>query len=202
MKHIVTILLVFVCRVAFSQCDTTGILLELQGTTNLNGVLVDKNKCFTVLKITSPLYFTGGDTLNIDTSGFSGGGPTPIANNGVSDNEDSGKFRLGNRYMASPDAPFTMDRNVNIDGRSLFIGDLSDSLLFHIDGVNDRVGVGTSTPQKKLHVQGQARISNLTNDTPDRVLGADSDGDVSRLSLIHISEPTRPCGTSRMPSSA
>ena len=24
----------------------------------------------------------------------------------------------------------------------------------------------------------------------------------SRLSLIHISEPTRPCGTSRMPSSA
>lgn len=142
-----------------------------------------KNKCFTVLKITSPLYFTGGDTLNIDTSGFSGGGSTPIANNGVSDNEDSGKFRLGNRYMASPDAPFTMDRSVNIDGRSLFIGDLSDSLLFHIDGVNDRVGVGTSTPQKKLHVQGQARISNLTNDTPDRVLGADSDGDVSRLFL-------------------
>lgn len=183
MKHIITALLVFVCRVAFSQCDTTGILLELQGTTNLNGVLVGKNKCFTVLKITSPLYFTGGDTLNIDTSGFSGGGPTPIANNGVSDNEDSGKFRLGNRYMASPDAPFTMDRSVNIDGRSLFIGDLSDSLLFHIDGVNDRVGVGTATPQKKLHVQGQARISNLINDTPDRALGADSDGDVSRLFL-------------------
>ena len=26
--------------------------------------------------------------------------------------------------------------------------------------------------------------------------------DHTRLSLIHISEPTRPCGTSRMPSSA
>ena len=26
--------------------------------------------------------------------------------------------------------------------------------------------------------------------------------DLQRLSLIHISEPTRPCGTSRMPSSA
>lgn len=120
------------------------------------------------------------DTLIISATG---GGPTPIANNGVSDNEDSGKFRLGNRYMAIPDAPFTMDRSVNIDGRSLFIGDLSDSLLFHIDGVNDRVGIGTATPQKKLHVQGQARISNLTNDTPDRVLGADSDGDVSRFFL-------------------
>ena len=29
-----------------------------------------------------------------------------------------------------------------------------------------------------------------------------SDDDVFVLSLIHISEPTRPCGTSRMPSSA
>ena len=27
-------------------------------------------------------------------------------------------------------------------------------------------------------------------------------GDALELSLIHISEPTRPCGTSRMPSSA
>ena len=27
-------------------------------------------------------------------------------------------------------------------------------------------------------------------------------GEVLELSLIHISEPTRPCGTSRMPSSA
>ena len=28
------------------------------------------------------------------------------------------------------------------------------------------------------------------------------DEDLIELSLIHISEPTRPCGTSRMPSSA
>ena len=30
----------------------------------------------------------------------------------------------------------------------------------------------------------------------------DSEADAANLSLIHISEPTRPCGTSRMPSSA
>ena len=30
----------------------------------------------------------------------------------------------------------------------------------------------------------------------------ESDGGTLTLSLIHISEPTRPCGTSRMPSSA
>lgn len=120
------------------------------------------------------------DTLVISSTG---GGSALPANNGVSDNEGGGVYRLGNRYMASPDAPFTMDRNVNIDGRALFIGDLSDSILFHVDGITDRIGIGTATPQKKLHVQGQARISNLINDTPDRVLGADSDGDVSRLFL-------------------
>jgi len=120
------------------------------------------------------------DTLVISSTG---GGSALPANNGVSDNEMEGVYRLGNRYMNLPDAPFTMDRNVNIDGRALFIGDLSDSLLLHVDGITDRIGIGTATPQKKLHVQGQARISNLTNDTPDRVLGADSDGDVSRLFL-------------------
>ena len=31
---------------------------------------------------------------------------------------------------------------------------------------------------------------------------AGADYEVEKLSLIHISEPTRPCGTSRMPSSA
>ena len=39
---------------------------------------------------------------------------------------------------------------------------------------------------------------------PDVIDGSEADNDalLSELSLIHISEPTRPCGTSRMPSSA
>ena len=41
-------------------------------------------------------------------------------------------------------------------------------------------------------------VSSLSNKKP-AFLGAITDID---LSLIHISEPTRPCGTSRMPSSA
>ena len=36
----------------------------------------------------------------------------------------------------------------------------------------------------------------------EAAIGLGSDAVVLLLSLIHISEPTRPCGTSRMPSSA
>ena len=124
-----------------------------------------------------------GDTLVINSTG--GGGAT--ANNGVSDNEGGGVIRLGNRYMGTPDAPFTMARKINIDGRLLHIGDLSDSTLFVVDGANDRIGIRTDAPAKDLHVNGEARISDLTNGTPDRVVGANSSGDLSRLFLSGMS---------------
>jgi len=115
------------------------------------------------------------------------GGGTPDANNGVSNNEDGGKLRLGNRYMGTPDAPFTMARKINVDGRLLHIGDLSDSTLFVVDGATDRIGIRTDAPAKDLHVNGEARISDLTNGTPDRVIGANSSGDLSRLFLSGMS---------------
>lgn len=139
---------------------------------------------------TSVTFDWQNDTLqiNVDTTGLGGGGGgSGVANNGVSDNEDGGKFRLGNRYMGSPDAPFTMARKVNIDGRLLHIGDLSDSTLFVVDGATDRVGIRTDAPAKDFHVNGEVRISDLTNGTPDRVVGANSSGDISRLFLSGLS---------------
>lgn len=112
---------------------------------------------------------------------------TPTANNGVSDNEAGGILRLGNRYMATPDAPFTMARKINIDGRLLHIGDLSDSTLFVVDGAADAVGIHTDAPAKMLHVNGEVRVSDLSNGTPDRVVGANSSGDLSRLFLSGMS---------------
>lgn len=115
------------------------------------------------------------------------GGGIPDANNGISNNEDGGKIRLGNRYMGTPDAPFTMARKINVDGRLLHIGDLSDSTLFVVDGATDRIGIRTDAPAKDLHVNGEARISDLINGTPDRVIGANSSGDLSRLYLSGMS---------------
>lgn len=121
-----------------------------------------------------------GDTLVINSTG---GGSATIANNGISDNEDGGKIRLGNRYMGSPDAPFTMARKINIDGRLLHIGDLSDSTLFVIDGAMDRVGIRTDAPARDLHVNGEVRISDLITDTPTLIVGADGDGDLGAITL-------------------
>jgi hypothetical protein len=69
MKRIIAILLLWLAASsAFAQCDTTGILLELQATTNISGILLGKTKCIVPLKIGSGL------TLSNDTLSASGGG--------------------------------------------------------------------------------------------------------------------------------
>ncbi|MCB0541912.1 MAG: hypothetical protein KDC70_00255 [Saprospiraceae bacterium] len=50
------------------QCDTLGILLELQATTNIEGILIGHDKCLTGAIIDSPLEVSG-DTLRIAQSG-------------------------------------------------------------------------------------------------------------------------------------
>lgn len=111
------------------------------------------------------------------------GGGSVTANNGVSDNENSGNIRLGNRYMNSPDAPFTMDRKVNVDGNRLYIGDNTDSTLLHIDGVNDRIGIGTTAPGRKLTVNGEVEIKDLTTTSATVIVGADGNGVLSEISV-------------------
>lgn len=45
------------------------------------------------------------------------------------------------------------------------------------------VGIGQVSPQRKLHVTGEARITDLTTDPIVDILGADADGDLSRAGL-------------------
>ena len=232
---------ILLSQVAAAQCDTTGILLELQATTNLQGLLIGDDRCIKKAVVMSPLVLSN-DTLSVTGGGsgtvtsFSSGGLSPlfttsvatatttpalsfaqvtqsantfyagptsggaanptfrllttgditgllVANNGVSDNEAGGVYRLGNRYMNTPDAPFTMDRKVNIAGFMFHIGDNTDSTLLTIDGVNDRVGIGTASPQRKLHVNGNARVSNLNPGVTSTVLvAADANGDFQQVS--------------------
>lgn len=44
------------------------------------------------------------------------------------------------------------------------------------------VGIGTETPARLLHVEGEARVTDLTTDTPTRIVGADADGDLGAVS--------------------
>lgn len=57
----------------------------------------------------------------------------------------------------------------------------SDGLF--INGDNNNVGMGNNSPQRKLHVTGEARITDLTTDTPTRIVGADADGDLGAITV-------------------
>lgn len=46
---------------------------------------------------------------------------------------------------------------------------------------------GTGVPARTLHVVGEARISDLTTDTPTGIVGADADGDLGLLGLSGLS---------------
>lgn len=141
----------------------------------------------------TPVYFREGTavnftyeadtmTINVDTTGLGGGGGgSVVANNGVSDNENGGEIRLGNRYMGTPDAPFTMNRKLNIDGRFFYLGDLSDSSMLVLDGSTDRIGIGTDLPTRKADVNGEFRVRDLTTTTPTLLVASDADGVFSSL---------------------
>jgi len=53
----------------------------------------------------------------------------------------------------------------------------NDSTILRVR--NDRrVGINTATPSRDMDVNGEARIRDLTTDTPTRLVGADADGDL------------------------
>lgn len=53
-----------------------------------------------------------------------------------------------------------------------------------INVFNGSTMMGTdATPSRTLHVTGEARITDLTTDTPTRIVGADADGDLGQMTL-------------------
>ncbi len=44
-----------------------------------------------------------------------------------------------------------------------------------------RLGINTTSPSRLLHVAGEVRITDLTTDTPTRIVGADADGDLGEI---------------------
>lgn len=67
---------------------------------------------------------------------------------------------------------------VGVDDLHLFNSNNGEFLYF--DDLN-RMGINTTSPQRSLHVQGEVRITDLLTDTPTRLVGADSDGDLGAV---------------------
>jgi hypothetical protein len=49
--------------------------------------------------------------------------------------------------------------------------------------IEGSVAIGATTAARKLHVAGEARITDLTTDTPTQIVGADGDGDLGALTI-------------------
>ena len=62
-------------------------------------------------------------------------------------------------------------------------GALGYDVSMVLDTINNRMGVNTQAPVRTLHVTGEARISDLTTDTPTRLVGADADGDLGEMAI-------------------
>lgn len=137
------------------------------------------------------IQFVEGSGITLTTSGTGLDGivtiastvSSPVANNGLSDNENSGNFRLGNRYMNSSDGLFSFDRKINLNAFRLFIGDNTDSTLLHVDGTNDRVGIHTTAPGRTFTVNGEVEIKDLTTTNPTFLVGVDANGVLSEVTL-------------------
>lgn len=85
--------------------------------------------------------------------------------------ENGVAFR-GSMGFANGSADFTMRM-----GASTF----SDGTeRFRFTGAG-RLGIASNNPQRALHVEGEARISDLTTDPPVKMVGADADGDLGGI---------------------
>lgn len=96
----------------------------------------------------------------------------------------SGVIKAANGTIASPALQGINDANTGInfstnDTLSFVTGGTRRAII----GPNGRFGLGTSSPARTLHVAGEARITDLTTDTPTRIVGADADGDLGAITV-------------------
>jgi hypothetical protein len=68
------------------------------------------------------------------------------------------------------------------DLRFYTIGTFADPPDLYINP-SGSVGIQNLSPARTLHVTGEARITDLTTDTPTRIVGADADGDLGSITV-------------------
>jgi len=76
-------------------------------------------------------------------------------------------------YNNSPSADVS---NVMMLGNSIYVTAQNNI-------TTSAVGIGNTSPQRKLHVTGEVRITDLTTDVPTGIIGADADGDLGLITI-------------------
>jgi len=135
----------------WQACDTTGILLELQATTNLQGILFGDNRCLTTATVLAPLYVSN-DTLRIDTTGLGGGGggATDIyyVDNGGNDVDITSSTGSGFKLTGLGNIQIYENAagEVSIDGSGIPSSKWTDAGVFtYLTSTTDRAVVGSAT---------------------------------------------------------
>jgi len=90
---------------------------------------------------------------------------------------DMGIYNWNGGGAGASDMSFLNDAT---NGNILFAAGQSNTVHLGIYS-NGRVSINNSSPQRTLHVTGEVRITDLTTDTPTRIVGADADGDLSEI---------------------
>lgn len=131
------------------------------------------------INVTSPGYYYY-DAANSIWQAMKGGGAsaTVTASNGLT--EANNNIKLGGA-ITEP----TAISGINATNRLSFTGTGINAINFatntlSIDATNQRVGIGTNSPNAKLEVSGTARITGSAG-IPSHILGRNSSGDISTI---------------------
>ncbi|MCA1614711.1 MAG: hypothetical protein LC795_11330 [Acidobacteria bacterium] len=104
---------------------------------------------------------TSAATLNVNGSGLFTGNLTVNGTLNATLPAGSANYIQSNPAAQQPGASFNISGNGTAGGTLTSGGLTVDINTLHVDAVNNRVGVGTTTPESPLHVLGTARASTL-----------------------------------------
>ena len=90
---------------------------------------------------------------------------------------------VGTGVNSTPSARLHVRGTQNTSATSAFLVQNSSSANILSVRNDSRVGINTNAPNRDFEVQGEARITDLTTDTPTRIVGADADGDLGAITV-------------------
>lgn len=73
----------------------------------------------------------------------------------------------------------------NVTNKLVIENSPSNTPLIGGDFATNRIGINVleSNPQRTLHINGEVRVTDLTTDTPTKIVGADADGDLGEIAI-------------------
>jgi hypothetical protein len=149
----------------------TGVKLGSINSTELRTALTDETGSGAAVFGTSPVL----SSVKINGSGLLGGNLNlNYTGNGFSTGILSFSARDTARWSV-----FTAITNNNL---SIYNAP-NLTFPFTVKATNDYIGLGELDPQRRLHVAGEVRITDLNTDTPTRIVGADADGDLDDIKI-------------------